>query len=246
VKPSVALVIPSYNCKQYLEKTVTSAKNQTYENLKIYIYDNQSTDGSYELASQLAADSKNIKLIQVDNVYQRSYREAFEHAFENVDFDYVTFLASDDYLSKDYISSYVNVVEKSSYKIKCIQSPICGVRNDTETGLISHQYRSLAEFKQQCLTKSPVTTPSVFYHKSIYEFLIPKSHIENKVQYGGAEDYDMFCNLADNDIFIYPYPKFMGYYYRWHEAQNTWQVHEQKKHFDYDKMIRDFWKVSWS
>ena len=66
------------------------------------------------------------------------------------------------------------------------------------------------------------------------------------VEYGGAEDYDMFCNLADNRIFIYSVPRFLGYYYRWHNNQNTWLVHEQKKHIDYDKMIKDYWQSKWS
>jgi glycosyltransferase involved in cell wall biosynthesis len=242
--PKVAIVIPSYNSEQFLKQTVNSALEQTYTNLNVYIYDNESTDGSYEIAKELEQSSEKIKVFQVKNIYERSYREAFEHSFENLDFDYITFLASDDYLDPNYISSYIEIFSKKPEKIKCIQSPICGVQSGVKTGYISHTYKSLKEFKQQCLVKSPVTTPSVIYHKSVYQFLLPKSHIDNDVQFGGAEDYDMFCSLADNGIFIYSVPKFMGYYYRWHENQSTWKVHKQE--IDYDKMIKNYWQSKWS
>ena len=243
--PKVAIVIPSYNSIEFLCETVSSAKNQVYKNFDIYIYDNESTDGSYELAKSLEENDRKINVFQVKNIYERSYREAFDHSFKNLNFDYITFLAADDYLSPNYISSYIEIFSKKPDKIKCMQSPICGVQNGIKTGYISHTYSSLSQFKEQCLVKSPVTTPSVMYHKSVYQYLLPKSHIHNGVQYGGAEDYDMFCNLADNGIFIYSVPKFMGYYYRWHENQNTWKVHEKKKIFDYDAMIKKYWKEKW-
>tara|TARA_R110002110_G_scaffold9930_4_gene48585 strand:+ start:141 stop:908 length:768 start_codon:yes stop_codon:yes gene_type:complete len=245
VKPKVAIVIPSYNSEQFLEETVNSAKSQVYDNCDIYIYDNESTDNSYKIAKKLEEKDQKIKVLQVENLYKRSYREAFEHSFENLEFDYITFLASDDYISENYISSYINIISKSANKIKCMQSPICGIRNGAEVGNISHQYKNISEFKRQSLHKSPVTTPTVIYHKSIYELLAPKSHLESMVEYGGAEDYDMFCNLIDNNVFIYSVPEFLGYYYRWHDNQNTWLVHEQKKNIDYDKMIRDYWKEKW-
>jgi len=245
MNPKVAIVIPSYNSSKFLEHCVESALSQTYDNLKVYIYDNESTDGSYEQALELSEKSDILETLQVPNIYKRSYREAFEDAFLNLDFDYVTFLASDDYISKDYISSYMSIISRNPRGIKCLQSPICGVRGNIEAGYISHKYKSLAEFKDLCLMKSPVATPTVIYHKSIYEFLVPKSHLDNEIEYGGAEDYDMYCNLADNGVFIYPVPKFLGYFYRWHQNQNTWKVHQHKNNFNYDSMIQKYWKTRW-
>ncbi len=159
MQPKVAIVIPSYNSGQFLKQTINSALGQTYTNFNVYIYDNESTDDSYEIAKALEKSDGKIKVFQVKNIYERSYREAFEHSFENLDFDYITFLASDDYLDPSYVSSYISIFSKKPKKIKCIQSPICGVQNGVKTGYISHAYNSLEEFKQQCLVRSPVTTP---------------------------------------------------------------------------------------
>ena len=94
----VALVIPSYNSSKFLSNCVQSAAAQSYDDLKIYIYDNNSTDGSYEMANNLASQSDIIDVVQVENIYKNSYREAFDHSFQNLDFDYITFLAADDYI----------------------------------------------------------------------------------------------------------------------------------------------------
>jgi len=132
-------------------------------------------------------------------------------------------------------------------KIKCIQSPILGVQGfpETSVGQQAHKYRSLGEFKKICLRKSPVNTPTVFYHKSLYKFLSMEAHSENNLAPAGAEDYDMFCSLADNGIMIYPIPCHMGYYYRWHKNQCTWKVHENKKNVDYDIIIKKYWEKKW-
>ena len=84
--PKVAIVIPSYNSIEFLCETVSSAKNQVYKNFDIYIYDNESTDGSYELAKSLEENDRKINVFQVKNIYERSYREAFDDSFKNLNF----------------------------------------------------------------------------------------------------------------------------------------------------------------
>jgi hypothetical protein len=93
------------------------------------------------------------------------------------------------------------------------------------------------------MVKSPVNTPTVFFHKDLFPFLKPEALNANNLSLCGVEDYDMYCSLADNGIFIYPIPKFMGYYYRWHPDQCTWKVH--KLNLNYDKVIQDYWKNKW-
>ena len=229
---------------KYIDQCIDSVLAQDYDNYEVYLYDNESTDGTLEHIQARASQNRLLNVVSVKNVYPNSYREAFEHAFENIETDYLTFVASDDFLSANYISNCMEIISSNPNKIKCIQSPFVGVKGDVEVNSQKHEYKSLKEFKKMCLTSSPVNTPTVIYHKSLYKFLYMKAHEENEVTCSGAEDYDMFCNLADNNIFIYPVPVHLGYYYRWHDGQCTWKVHKDPK--NYDVIIQNYWKKRWT
>ena len=61
--------------------------------------------------------------------------------------------------------------------------------------------------------------------------------------YLGAVDYDLYFNIAHHNYFIYPFPKWIGYYYRWHDNQATWGMHKEPT--DYDTLIKKVWKDKW-
>jgi hypothetical protein len=108
-------------------------------------------------------------------------------------------------------------------------------------GEVKHFYYSLNEFKKMCLEKCPVNSPAVFFNSKLLEKDILKTKPE---LYGGAADYDMYCNLAENNVIIYPAPRWLGFYYRWHEEQATWKVQKEGKR--YDQEIQDFWRNKWN
>jgi glycosyltransferase involved in cell wall biosynthesis len=245
VKPTVAVIIPCYNSLEYIDECIESVIQQDYENVKIFVYDNESTDGTYQYLVDLAKNGVPMDVLKIKNIYPNSYREAFDHAFRTIDADYFTFIASDDYVSKEYVSNCMKIILHNPKKIKCIQSPIIGVQNGVQVNTVSHSYQSLKHFKELCMERSPVCTPTVFYHRSIYEHLNMEAHRNSNVDPAGAADYDMFCSLADNGVLIYPIPHHTGYYYRWHGKQCTWKVHEKKKEIDYDVLVQEYWKNKW-
>ena len=244
----IVILLPCYNSKEYLKQSVQSALSQDYDNYEVHAYDNGSTDGSLEYLREIEKKNSLFTLHEVPNIYKNSFREAVDHSFQNLDTDYITFLCSDDYLDPKYLSNCMNIVSHDPEKIRCIQSPIIGVPNNIQN---SHQYSSLKEFKELCMTRSPVISPTVVYNKNLYPLMNwsphgGPAHRANNLQEAGAGDYDTFCNFADNGVFIYPVPKFLGYYYRWHPKQCTWSVIDEKKTVNYDKIIQDYWKKKWN
>lgn len=61
-KDLISVIIPVYNVAPYLEKSIGSILNQTYENLEIIIIEDCSTDNSFEILKSFK--DKRIKLIQ--------------------------------------------------------------------------------------------------------------------------------------------------------------------------------------
>jgi hypothetical protein len=97
------------------------------------------------------------------------------------------------------------------------------------------------------MKSSPVNTPTVIFHKSLWPIFQHTVALSNAgLPIAGSEDYDQYCNLADNNIFIYPVNACLGYYYRWHEKQSTWKVHQDPQLKKYDKVIQEYWKKEWT
>ena len=244
----IVILLPCYNSKEYLQECVQSALAQDYDNYEIHAYDNGSTDGSLEYLREIEQRNDLFIVHEVPNIYKNSFREAVDHAFHTLDTDYITFLCADDYLEPKYLSNCMKIISHNPEKIRCIQSPIVGVPNNTQN---SHHYKSLKEFKELCMIRSPVISPTMVYNKNLYPLMNwsphgGPAHRAHNLQEAGAGDYDTFCNFADNGIFIYPVPKFLGYYYRWHQKQCTWSVIEEKKKINYDEIIQEYWKNQWT
>lgn len=243
MKPKVSIIIPCYNSEKWIEESIMSALNQTYDNKEVIFVDNESTDNSMSIAKGIQKKYPQLIVLEAPNLYEYSWQEPVEVAMQNSCGDYFTILASDDYIDLNYVTKIINIINKSKGKIKVLQSPLLGFSSLTNAnldGFISHSYKNIQEFKNLLFQKCPVTTPTVFYSRHLYdEGLIQwKSDI-----YKGSGDYNCYFNLADNNIFIFPVPVWLGYYYRWHNEQSTWGMH--KNFNEIDLKIREHWKQKW-
>ena len=52
--PRVAFIIPAFNCETFLAECLQSALDQGYANIRVYVVDDASTDGTFSIASEYA------------------------------------------------------------------------------------------------------------------------------------------------------------------------------------------------
>jgi glycosyltransferase involved in cell wall biosynthesis len=236
----ITICIPCYNSEKWVKQAVESALLQDYKNLEVIAVDNESKDNTLSILNSLKKQYPSLIVETAPNIYRHSWDEARERSLEIFTGDYITFMCSDDYLEPNYVSNMVELINKAPNSIKAIQSPIRNITNSVPTGFQSHFYKSINELKDLLLSKSVVNTPTVFYKRELNEKGLLKAHPE---KYFGASDYDLYCRLADNNVFIYPAPSWTGYNYRWHEEQCTWGMH--KEPVKYDVLIQQYWKSKW-
>lgn len=62
--PLVSILIPVYNREHLIAETVNSAIAQTYSKIEIIIFDNKSTDKTWEILKDLANQDERIKIFQ--------------------------------------------------------------------------------------------------------------------------------------------------------------------------------------
>ena len=67
-RPSITVVMTSFNCKKYLPMQIDSILNQTYQNWNLIIADDGSTDGTREIAERYSKTHPGIEVITHRNV----------------------------------------------------------------------------------------------------------------------------------------------------------------------------------
>ena len=67
MKATVQVFIPTFNRSKLVINAIRSVLDQTFKNIEIIVLDNASTDGTYQLISELIAQHKNIRYIRNEN-----------------------------------------------------------------------------------------------------------------------------------------------------------------------------------
>jgi len=239
--PKISVIVPLYNCEKYIEQCIDSIFLQSYKNLEVFCIDNESTDQSFNIIKKLKAEKYPQLIIDsAPNIYPFCWEEARDKALEMASGDYCLIMASDDYLENNFIKSYVEIFSKAPKTILALQSGIMGIQDGKQLGVTKYSYKTVEEMKEKLLERCVVNTPTVMYNMELYTRGLLKTKPET---YSGAADYDMYCNLAENGVMIYPIPDWLGYCYRWHEGQATWGMH--KSNIKYDVLIQEKWKNKW-
>ena len=107
--PLVSICIPNYNNAQFIGEAIESSIAQTYPNLEIIVVDNVSTDNSWEII-QNYAQHKYVKVFL--NEKNLGMVGNFRRTYEYSNGELITYLCSDDSLSKDAICENVAILRK--------------------------------------------------------------------------------------------------------------------------------------
>ena len=74
MKNHFTIIIPSYNCEQWVEWNLRSALQQDYENYEIVYVDDCSTDNTLNVATKILSESnKNYRIISNDKNMKALY-----------------------------------------------------------------------------------------------------------------------------------------------------------------------------
>ncbi|MGM7683389.1 glycosyltransferase [Cytobacillus sp. Hm23] len=113
VFPSVSIIIPSYNQKNYLKEAVESALSQDYPNLDIIVGDDNSNDGTDEIMRDYMAYPNLTYIKRTENM--GAGNNSRDLLYNHCNSRYVMILNHDDYLiKKDYISQAVYLLRMYS------------------------------------------------------------------------------------------------------------------------------------
>ena len=103
-KNIISIIIPIYNVQKLLDRCIESVVCQTYSNLEIILVDDGSSDNSYHVCESYGQKDERIKILKQVNSGASSARNKGLAVAVG---EYVCFIDSDDYVEKEYLSSFL-------------------------------------------------------------------------------------------------------------------------------------------
>ncbi len=122
----ISIIVPIYNCGNYLVQCIESIINQTYQDLEIILMDDGSTDQSGVICDEYEKKDKRIKVIHQNN---SGVSTARNNALKIAKGAYIGFVDADDWIDREMYSSMLRIMQKRNADVV-----ICGVNYCTESG----------------------------------------------------------------------------------------------------------------
>lgn len=107
-KSLVSVLLICYNHGAYIEQSIRSVLNQTYSNIELIVIDDFSNDNSREIINNLLTQ---YKFTFVPNEYNEGLNKSIVKATNMAKGDYISFLASDDYMHVDKTEVELNFLQ---------------------------------------------------------------------------------------------------------------------------------------
>ncbi len=123
-----SIVIANYNNGKFISECIDSLNSQTYKNIEIIFFDDNSSDNSIEIIEKF----KNIKVIRnkiKTNFSTFNQMNAFKRSIEISTGDVIFFLDSDDFFHKEKVEKIINTFLKEKDKMIVFDYPIILEKN---------------------------------------------------------------------------------------------------------------------
>lgn len=197
VNNSVSIIIPAYNCGQYLRETLDSVLAQTYDKWECIIIDDGSTDDTAKLAQEYCNKNPQIKYYYQDN---QGPSIARNNGIAQTTGEYILPLDGDDIIEKTYIEKCVNhFLSYPQTKLIYCKAQLFGAKQGVWE-LPDYNYKSFiwyncifctAMFRRTDFNNTPGYNPNMLY---------------------GLEDWDLWLNLIHEHDIVYQIPEVLFYY----------------------------------
>ena len=113
----VSIIMPTYNCGQFIEESIRSCRDQTRKNWELIVMDDCSTDDTKERVERIAAQDPRVKYHTL--AQNSGAAVARTEAMRIATGGYIAFLDSDDLWSPEKLSKQIHFMESNGYHFSC-------------------------------------------------------------------------------------------------------------------------------
>lgn len=225
----ISIIMPVYNKEKYLDESIESILNQTYENFELIIINDGSTDNSSSICHKFQQEDNRIKVIDIEN---NGVSNARNIGLKNANGEYIQFIDGDDYIDKymledlvelskkyntDIIITAIKKIDLKSNKSKEILLPFSGLKS------IDNIMNNFAKIQKETGIYGCVS------NKFIKKSIIDEHNLKFDERLWLAEDLDFYLELYKYVTSVYFCNKV--YYYYVQEAENSSTTSDKKHNY---------------
>ena len=256
--PLVSVIIPAYNHENYVQETIKSIIEQTYQNIELIVVDDGSKDSTWQKIQEMKEFcEKRFIRVHFETKQNEGTCKTLNRLLSLVQGEFVYLIASDDMAKSNAIEKLYNFLSTHKKHDLAVGKNVIIDNNsdivywDDERNIVYNEkqakYKTLDEFLSS-IRKFKFNTNKFGSYRELYlhenhipnGYLIRKSAIDNIgifTQDAPLEDYWLMLQLSKFGKF-----KFLNeelFMYRWHNS-NT--MHKLSKIQEYTKLTKDYEK----
>ena len=189
--PTVSIIVPVYNVKDYLSRCMDSLISQTLQDLEIIVIDDGSTDGSSSILDSYSIKDDRVKVIHIEN---GGVARARNIGLDNAKGEFIGFVDSDDFVESQMFEILLKVaLETESDFVQCKfdivgdNSTVYSSFNNKETTVIDNQKKIVELFFDDIIDAS---VWNKLYNRSAL------SQMRFPIDWAFAEDFSLNVQVA--------------------------------------------------
>lgn len=113
----VSIIMPTYNCQNYIDKSIESVLLQIYKNWELIIIDDCSIDSTYSIIKNYMLKDNRIKYIRLSKNY--GVAVARNKGIEIAEGVFLAFLDSDDLWKETKLQKQIKFMQDNQYYFTC-------------------------------------------------------------------------------------------------------------------------------
>jgi len=204
-KPSVSVIIPTYNRASLLARSVNSILGQTYQDFEIIIVDDASTDNTEKLVKTL----KDPRIIYLKHEKNRGGSAARNTGIKAARADLIAFQDSDDEWLPDKLAKQMDLLAEAPPEAGVVYTGFWRTNGDKKECIPGPAIKTTqGNIHQELLTENFVTTQAVLVKKECFQKAGTFDETLPRFQ-----DWELFLRISKYFEFLYvPEPLVISYF----------------------------------
>jgi glycosyltransferase involved in cell wall biosynthesis len=187
--PFFSVIIPLYNKENFIENTIQSVLDQTFQDIEIILINDGSTDKSEEKALQFK--DQRIRYYSKEN---EGVSIARNFGIEKAKSDFITFLDADDYWYPDFLKVMSEAIDM--FPEQKVFSGAIEIETSIKTFPAKYSIQKTGNFElvnyfKASLKETVICTSCAAFHKSIFEEI---GVFDSKIKSG--QDTDLWIRIG--------------------------------------------------